>query len=211
MTNPKPNRRGILTWTLATLGLTAAGRPAVAASVTPSATEGPFYPTEPMRGADVDNDLVKIMGKVQEAGGEVFNLKGRALDADGAPLEGKRIEIWQCDMNGKYMHPGDRQNIPFDAAFQGFGHDITGQDGTYEFRTIKPVTYPGRTPHIHVKLFDGATELLTSQFYIDGHPANDRDRIFRRLSPSEAAAVSMVFVDVEGQTEASVDLVVRSV
>ncbi len=211
MTNPNPNRRGILAWTLAALGLSATGRPAVAASLTPSATEGPFYPTESMRRADVDNDLVKIIGKVQEAGGEVFRLKGRVLDADGAPLEGKRIEIWQCDMNGKYLHSGDRQDIAFDAGFQGFGHDITGPDGSYEFRTIKPVTYPGRTPHIHVKLFDGTTELLTSQFYIDGHPANDRDRIFRRLSASDAAAVSMVFVEANGQVEASVDVTLRSV
>lgn len=210
MTNSKPNRRGILAWMLAGFGLSATGRPVVAASLTPSATEGPFYPTKTMRRADVDNDLVKIMGKVKDAGGEVFNLKGRVLDADGVPLEGLRIEIWQCDMNGKYMHPGDRQNIEFDAAFQGFGHDITGPDGAYAFRTIKPVTYPGRTPHIHIKLLDGANELLTSQFYIDGHPANDRDRIFRRLSPSEAAAVSMVFVEADGQVQANVDVVLRS-
>lgn len=57
----------------------------------------------------------------------------------------------------------------------------------------------------------GPTELLTSQFYIDGHRANERDPIFQRLSPSEAAAVSMVFGEADGQTEASVDLIVRSV
>ncbi len=210
MTNLIPNRRGILTWTLAALGLAATGRPVVADSLTPSATEGPFYPTKTMRRADVDNDLVKIMGKVQEAGGEVFVLKGRVLDADGAPLEGLRIEIWQCDMNGKYLHTGDSQDIEFDAAFQGFGHDITGPDGAYTFRTIKPVTYPGRTPHIHVKILDGSKELLTSQFYIEGHPENNRDRIFRRMSPSEAAAVSMVFVEADGQAQANVDVVLRS-
>jgi protocatechuate 3,4-dioxygenase beta subunit len=210
MTHSNPNRRGILGWALSALGLSLAGRPAVAADLTPSAAEGPFYPTPSMRRADVDNDLVKIMGKVKEAGGEVFLLKGRVLDASGAPLAGKRIEIWQCDVNGKYMHPGDRQDTPFDAAFQGFGHDITGPDGGYVFRTIKPVTYPGRTPHIHVKLFDGATELLTSQFYIDGHPANQRDGLFRRLSRDEAAAVSMVFVEADGQTEARVDVIVRN-
>jgi protocatechuate 3,4-dioxygenase beta subunit len=108
------------------------------------------------------------------------------------------------------LHPGDRQNIEFDAAFQRFGHDITGPDGAYAFRTIKPVTYPGRTPHIHIKLLDGATEILTSQFYIDGHPANDRDRIFRRLSPADAAAVSMVFVKADGESEANVDIVLRN-
>lgn len=210
MPRPIPTRRGILAWTLGCLGLSLAGRPALAADLTPSATEGPFYPTPSMRRTDVDNDLVKIMGKVQEAGGEVFTLKGHLIDANGAPLGGYRIEIWQCDLNGKYLHSGDNQNIPFDAAFQGFGHDITGEDGSYEFRTIKPVTYPGRTPHIHVKVFDGDTEVLTSQFYIDGHPANSRDRIFRRLSNSDAKAVSMVFTQAPDRVEATVDVVVRS-
>lgn len=205
----KPNypRRTLLTWALGALGL-AAAKPAFAATPTPSATEGPFYPTPTMRRADVDNNLVKILGSVQEAGGDVFILKGRVLDSDGAPLAGRRIEIWQCDMNGKYLHTGDNQNITFDAAFQGFGHDITGDDGAYEFRTIKPVTYPGRTPHIHVKVFDRDREVLTSQFYIEGHPANDRDRIFGRLSQTDAAAVSMVFEMVEGVEQAVVDVVV---
>jgi protocatechuate 3,4-dioxygenase beta subunit len=200
-------RRSLLTWALGAIGL-AATRPALAAELTPSATEGPFYPTPTMRRADVDNDLVKILGSVQEAGGEVFLLKGRVLNTDGAPLEGRRIEIWQCDMNGKYLHTGDGQDIAFDPAFQGFGHDITGPDGAYEFRTIKPVTYPGRTPHIHVKVFDGDREVLTSQFYIDGHPSNGRDRIFRRLSDSDAKAVSMVFERVDGVEQAFVDVVV---
>lgn len=207
MSNGLYPRRNLLTWALGAIGL-AATRPALAAIATPSATEGPFYPTPTMRRADVDNDLVKILGSVKEAGGEVFLLKGRVLNADGAPLEGWRIEIWQCDMNGKYLHSGDRQAIAFDAAFQGFGHDITGSDGAYEFRTIKPVTYPGRTPHIHVKVFDGDREALTSQFYISGHPSNGRDRIFRRLSEQDAKSVSMVFEQVDGVEQAVVDVVV---
>jgi protocatechuate 3,4-dioxygenase beta subunit len=160
-----------------------------------------------MRSADVDNDLVKIIGAVREAGGEVFMLKGRLTDKDGTPLAGYRIEIWQCDMNGKYLHSGDRQSIAFDAGFQGFGHDITGPDGSYSFRTIKPVTYPGRTPHIHVKVFDDSRERLTTQFYIDGHPANGRDRIFNRLSDAEAKAVSMVFTPSADGEQATVDVI----
>lgn len=207
MTKPTHSRRNFLTWVIGTLGLTAA-RSASAADLTAPATEGPFYPTPPMRRADVDNDLVKILGSVQEAGGEVFMLKGRITDADGTPLADHRIEIWQCDLNGKYLHNGDRQNIELDPAFQGFGHDITGPDGSYSFRTIKPVTYPGRTPHIHVKVFGGDREILTSQFYISGHPANSRDRIFNRLTEAQANAVSMVFETAAGGDEATVNIVV---
>ncbi len=207
MTAKRQTRRSLLATGMGALGA-AAAQPVLAATATPRATEGPFYPTPPMRRADVDNDLVKIVGAVREAGGEVFTLAGRITDRNGTPRAGHRIEIWQCDMNGKYLHSGDRQRIAFDPAFQGFGHDITGPDGSYVFRTIKPVTYPGRTPHIHVKVFDGSREILTSQFYIDGHPANRRDRIFNRLSQSDAKAVSMAFTNGPGGEQAIVNVVV---
>ncbi|MFQ1701505.1 hypothetical protein ACJ5NV_13020 [Loktanella agnita] len=208
MTKANTSRRTFLARVLGALGLTAVAHPAAAAVPTPSATKGPFYPTPAMRRTDVDNDLIKIIGQVHKAGGDVMMLNGSVLNADGAPLADHRVEIWQCDMNGKYMHSGDRQSLEFDAAFQGFGHDITGPDGRYQFRTIKPVTHPGRTPHIHVKVFNGTEELLTTQFYIDGHPANGRDRIFGRLSDAEAAAVSMVFERVDGVEQTTVDITV---
>lgn len=208
MNKSTQSRRFFVSTILGAIGLSALAKPASAATPTPPAAEGPFYPTPTMRRADVDNDLVKILGSVEEAGGEVIILKGRVLDRAGAPLADRRIEIWQCDMNGKYLHSGDRQAIEFDPAFQGFGHDITGPDGSYEFRTIKPVTYPGRTPHIHVKIIEGEQEVLTSQFYIAGHPANSRDRIFNRLSDSDAQAVSMSFAMTDRGEEAVVDVVV---
>lgn len=222
MTTPSLNRRGLIRRALALTGLGALaglgglaglraglfGTPAAAANTTPSATEGPFYPTPSMRMADVDNDLVKVMGLVEEAGGEVITLKGRVLDADGAPREGLRVEIWQCDVNGKYMHPGDSRDVEYDTGFQGFGHDTTGADGGYRFRTIKPTVYPGRTPHIHVKLFDGERELLTTQFYLADHPGNTRDRLFNRMSDTEKAKVSMVFSDSPEGPETTVDILV---
>jgi protocatechuate 3,4-dioxygenase beta subunit len=177
----------------------------VQAALTPSATEGPFYPTEPMRFTDADNNLVRIAGAVRDAGGEVITLKGRVLTEAGHPVEGARVEIWQCDMNGVYLHSRDRGR-GYDEAFQGFGHVVTGSDGAYAFRTIKPVTYPGRTPHIHVKVFTGSRE-LTTQFYIADHPSNPRDGIFRRMSAADQAAVSMVFDDC-AEPEATVDIVV---
>ena len=111
-------------------------------------------------------------------------------------------------MNGKYLHTGDRQDIEFDPAFQGFGHDITEADSAFSFRTIKPVTYPGRAPHIHVKVFNGEQEVLTSQFYIAGHSANEQDRIFNRLSDAEAMAVSMTFITGADGEETTVNIVI---
>ncbi len=208
MTEPTATRRDILAGGLGALGTLALAQPLAAAEPTPDAMEGPFYPTPVMRRLDVDNDLVRIIGAVREAGGEVMILRGRVTDADGTPLVGHRVEIWQCDMNGKYLHSGDRQAIEFDPAFQGFGHDITGPDGAYRFRTIKPVTYPGRTPHIHVKVFDGDLELLTTQFYIAGHPANARDRLFARMLQAEAMAVSMTFSPGADGDETTIDIII---
>ncbi|KQI68800.1 protocatechuate 3,4-dioxygenase [Loktanella sp. 3ANDIMAR09] len=208
MQTPFFNRRSAIGRTLAACAAVVTGTRASADSLTPPATEGPFYPTPAMRMPDVDNDLVKVMGLVQEAGGEVITLRGRVLDADGGPLPGLRVEIWQCDVNGKYMHPGDRRDIAYDTGFQGFGHDITGDDGAYSFRTIRPTEYPGRTPHIHVKVFDDGAELLTTQFYLPDHPANARDRIYNQLSDAEKTQVTMFMTDGADGPETTVDIVV---
>ncbi|SIT77398.1 protocatechuate 3,4-dioxygenase beta subunit [Yoonia rosea] len=201
-------RRTVLAQIAAFVGVLGFGTQARAATPTPAATEGPFYPTPSMRMADVDNDLVKVMGLVQEAGGEVIILNGRVLDTDGQPRAGVRVEIWQCDMNGKYLHDGDSRDVAYDAGFQGFGHDITDAQGQFRFRTIRPTVYPGRTPHIHAKVLDGSSELLTTQFYLADHPENARDRLFNRMSDSQKAQVTMIFTAGPDGPETTVDIVV---
>ena len=161
-----------------------------------------------MRLADADNDLVKVTGLVREAGGEVITLKGQVTNESGTPLPGLRIEIWQCDMNGKYLHPGDNRSVARDQGFQGFGHDITDHNGSYRFRTIKPTRYPGRTPHIHVKILEGNRELLTTQFYLKGHPGNKRDGLYRRMTANQAASVSMELIEGPNGPETTVNVVV---
>ena len=190
---------------LAAVSFTALAPKIAMAARTPSATEGPFYPTEAMRFADADNDLVKIDGAVRSAGGEVLILKGRVLDSAGKPVAGARVEIWQCDANGRYLHTGDRGRVARDDAFQGFGHVVTGPDGAYAFRTIKPVPYPGRTPHIHVKILHGGQE-LTTQFYINDHALNAGDFLYQRMSDAEKRAVGMTFAEGADGPEATVDI-----
>lgn len=203
-------RRFLLAWSALIGGALANSSRVSAATLqqTVKATEGPFYPKKSMRLEDVDNDLVKVMGAVKQAGGEVIKLKGQVKDTNGKPLEGLRVEIWQCDVNGRYLHTGDKQATSYDEGFQGFGHDITNADGQYSFRSIKPTKYPGRTPHIHVKVCKGEKELLTTQFYVSGEPDNADDSLFRRLSKQEADAVSMTFVEGDEGSEAQVDIVV---
>jgi len=79
----------------------------------------------------------------------VRRLGGRILDRSGEPLRNATVEIWQCDANGAYLHSGTGNAAKRDGNFQGFGRFVTGSTGEYVFRTIKPVPYPGRTPHVH--------------------------------------------------------------
>lgn len=192
---------------LATAGGMYLFQKANAATTTPSAAEGPFYPQRSMLKDDADNDLVKIAGQLNEAGGEIIWLKGQVFDKSGKALSGLRVEIWQCDMSGVYLHTGDSRSGEHDNAFQGFGHDITDHNGQYQFRTIKPAKYPGRTPHIHVKICTEDKELLTTQFYLQNDPDNGNDSIFKRLTQTQANAVSMVFPDEGEEPIATVDII----
>ncbi|MGI9419641.1 MAG: intradiol ring-cleavage dioxygenase [Geminicoccaceae bacterium] len=154
--------------------------PACAAglSTTPAQAEGPFYPLDlPL---DHDSDLTRVEGRNEGAAGTVLDLGGRVLGADGRPVSDVRVEIWQCDALGVYHHPGDRRG-PGDPNFQGFGQTIADDEGGYRFRTIVPVAYPGRTPHIHFKILGADVEALTTQMYVAGNPDNARDGLYRRL------------------------------
>ena len=163
---------------------------------TPEQTEGPFFPDRlPL---DTDNDLLRIGDASSPADGEVTWFSGRVLDAAGNPLRGALVEIWQCDAHGAYLHSRSGNAQKRDGHFQGYGRFLTGLGGDYGFRTIKPVPYPGRSPHIHVKVTRGDRHLLTTQCYVKGDPGNQRDGIFRSLSPVEASAVVADFLPVEG-------------
>ena len=188
--------------TLPVSGLAAAVIP------TPSGTEGPFYPTTRMRFDDIDNDLVKIESEVEQAGGEVVTLAGRVLDRAGNPIAGARVEIWQCDVNGRYLHRGDSGWNSRDQAFQGFGHDLSAADGSYSFRTIKPVPYAGRTPHIHVKVLLDNRERLTTQFYLPNHPDNKRDWLYQRVPQAKRVLVTMNFNPTQLAPRAILDIVI---
>ena len=96
-----------------------------------------------------------------------------------------------------------------DSGFQGFGHDISGADGSYAFRTIKPVPYAGRTPHIHVKVLIDNRERLTTQFYLADHPGNARDWLYRRVPVTEREWVTLRFEDkTDNDPQARLDIVV---
>ena len=177
---------------------------------TPAQTEGPFYPDKlPL---DTDNDLIVVNDAVTSAVGEVTHLTGRVLDAKGEPLRNAVVEIWQCDQHGAYLHTGTTNHERRDRHFQGFGRFLTGRDGAYYFRTIKPVPYPGRTPHIHVKVKVKGQEKLTTQCYVKGHAGNERDGIWRGIrDEKQRESVTIAFDPIKeskiGELAARFDMV----
>jgi protocatechuate 3,4-dioxygenase beta subunit len=86
------------------------------------------------------------------------------------PVAGARIELWQADAMGRYDVNGDRLR----------GHGFSDEQGRWRFETIRPGMYPGRTPHLHVKVLPARGRALTTQLYFPDEAANRRDPIFDR-------------------------------
>ena len=155
------------------------GGPAAAAEQlrrTPTQALGPFYPLE--KPLDDDADLTRIKGRTARATGQVLHVSGRVLNADGEPVKGARIEIWQANAHGRYTHPGDNNPAPLDPNFEGYARLATDNEGRYRFKTIKPGGYPAgsiaRPPHIHFDV-SGKRNRLVTQMYFPGEPLNERD------------------------------------
>lgn len=184
-----PTRRTLTAALVALPALHLAGRAQAAGTVpTPAQTEGPFYPLR--RPADADHDLLRH-GARQYRRGQPAWLDGTLRDLSGRPVTAAQVEIWQCDEDGHYDHPGDGNRQ--DPAFQGFGQVAVDAQGRWRFRTIRPAPYAGRTPHIHVKVRQGERVLLTTQLYVQGDAGNARDGLWRRLSEAQRAAVTVPF------------------
>jgi protocatechuate 3,4-dioxygenase beta subunit len=208
---PLPGRRNFLR----TIGLGSAffsvpGLFAEQLTLTPAQTEGPFYPDKlPL---DTDNDLLIINDSINPAVGEVTWLSGRILDARGTPVRNAMVEIWQVCANGSYLHTKSSNREKLDANFQGFGRFLTGANGEYLFRTVKPVPYPGRTPHIHFAVKAKGREKFTTQCYVEGEPLNATDGILKRITdPKDRKAIIIPFAPIAvsraGELSARFDVV----
>ena len=162
--------------------------------LTPPQVEGPFYPNRlPL---DTDNDLLIINDSITPSVGQITHLTGTVSDQKGNLLRGAVVEIWQCDANGIYHHPGQGDRSKEDKNFQSFGRFTTNLKGEYYFRTIKPVPYPGRTPHIHFMVYTGGKKRLTTQMYIKDHPMNAGDRVkLMNINEQQRKALDTLMVE----------------
>jgi protocatechuate 3,4-dioxygenase, beta subunit len=172
-------------------GLRAAGK----LPLTPAQTSGPFYPAD--KPLDRDADLTRVKGRRERAAGQVVHVMGRVLDADGRPVRGARVEVWQANTHGRYTHPDDSNGAPLDPNFEGYADLLTDDEGRYRFKTVKPGAYPAgsamRPPHIHFGVSARHRRLVT-QMYFPGEARNDGDFVLdaaganRRLLIAEVGA-----------------------
>ncbi len=163
---------------------------AVTRSATPWQTEGPFFPIHEQ--SDKDADLTVIDGQSEPALGEVVEVSGRIVDTNGDPIAGALVDIWQANAAGRYAHESDPNTAPLDPQFQGWARLVTGPDGSYSIRTIKPGAYPAaeawvRPPHIHYKVARRGYKEITTQLYFGGDPLNDVDRLLLAVPEPERA------------------------
>jgi protocatechuate 3,4-dioxygenase beta subunit len=170
------------------------------AVVTPSQSLGPFYPSKiPL---DSDADLTFVSGRDGRATGEITNLCGQVFNTVGEPVPDARIEIWQCDAFSAYHHP--RAGGGIDPYFQGYGNTTTDSEGRYRFKTIKPVAYPGRAPHVHFRVLAGSRELVT-QVYVQGDPSNKDDFLLNAV-PDVGARQTLIIPFVRDSAEPRAEL-----
>jgi protocatechuate 3,4-dioxygenase beta subunit len=193
LNNANTLRRRQAIFALSALGVAPLARAQAAASrATPSQSLGPFYPRNAgERPVQTDADLLAFDGDRLLSRGVPLYLTGRVLDRRGAPIAQAEVEIWQCDANAVYHHPAGGAEGERDPHFQGYGRALTEADGRFHFRTIKPVAYPGRTPHIHVRIAPRSGGALATQLYLPDEPGNARDFLFRQLSRDEQAALTL--------------------
>lgn len=127
----------------------------------------------------LDNDLILNFAKSGESAiGPRIIVYGRVLDETGRGVPNVLVEFWQANAGGRYRHAKEGYIAPLDPNFGGCGRTITGEDGSYEFRTVQPGPYPWpnggndwRPAHIHFSLFgQGFAQRLITQMYFEGDP-----------------------------------------
>ncbi|MBZ9864461.1 protocatechuate 3,4-dioxygenase subunit beta [Mesorhizobium sp. CA15] len=155
---------------------------------------------------ELDNDLIHNFGRPGESAlGERIIVHGRVLDERGKGVPGVLLEFWQANAGGRYRHKKDAYLAPLDPNFGGCGRTITGEDGSYAFRTVRPGPYPWpngpndwRPAHIHFSVFGhGFAQRLITQMYFEGDPLIWRCPIVGGISNREAIEALIAALDMQ--------------
>jgi protocatechuate 3,4-dioxygenase, alpha subunit len=159
-------------------------------ALTPSQTTGPYLEIG-LIGGPISSSLV------DESDPRAIRLSGLLLDGAGDPVPDGLIEIWQANAAGRYAHPADdRQELPVETAFTGFGRSATDDAGRFGFVTVKPGRVPyvdGRlqAPHLLVGVFARGLlkRVATRMYFPDEEASNAEDPVLLGLEPGERATL----------------------
>jgi len=161
------------------------------AALTPSQTIGPFLHIE------VPYEGEARLVEPNHPG--AIRLLGMVTDGEGEPVDDALVEIWQANAAGRYAHPeDDREDVPLEDGFMGFGRCATDSEGRFEFLTVKPGSVPGpgdrpQAPHIDVSVFARGllNRLVTRIYFPDESEANAEDAVLS-LIEDEAARQTLI-------------------
>ena len=152
---------------------------------TPEVEEGPYYKA----GSPEKKKLLE-----PGVPGTRLTLSGFVYDINLKPLIHAWLDFWQADGNGRYDNSG----------YVLRGHQYTNNSGKYALETVLPGSYPGRTPHIHVKVrANDSSPISTFQLFIPGSPTNDGDFLYQK-------ALLIKMEDATQGKKATFDFVVKS-
>ncbi|MBI3416905.1 MAG: hypothetical protein HY043_16565 [Verrucomicrobia bacterium] len=210
---PIDRRRFFRSMAIASAGFTLRGYLAEALTISPTVTQGPYYPLANNIPLDKDNDLVQVNDSLTIAAGVVSYVTGRVLDGSGNPIRGALVELWHADREGDYLYSTSATRNPAcDPNFAGFGQFLTGASGEFKFRTIKAGLYNGRTRHFHWGVtIPGQLSRITTQtgwnevaLDLNGNKwatQNSNDNVFSTVSDAaQRASMLPDFTAVPGTT-----------
>jgi len=137
---------------------------------------------------------------VDPSDARAIRIHGTLRDGAGEPVPDGIIEIWQANAAGRYAHEtDDRNEVPLEEGFRGFGRSGTVDGGGFEFVTVKPgrVPWPGgglQAPHLAVGVFARGLlkRVVTRMYFPDETSANDEDPILSRLDAQARATLVAV-------------------
>ncbi len=148
---------------------------------TPSQTVGPFF-----HDALLDEDRSELVPPDHP---EAIRIEGTVYDGEGEPVSDAMLEIWQANGAGRYNDPKDnREDLPLDQGFSGFGRSGTDAGGRFSFVTVKPGPVPGpggemQAPHIMVSVFARGLlkRVVTRIYFPDEEEANANDPVLSSI------------------------------
>ena len=123
---------------------------------TPEQIQGPFFKS----GSPFRKKLYDGINKSHS----IIEIEGYVYDTNCMPVKNANLEFWHASPQGSYDNVG----------YEYRGHQKSDDFGRFCIETIRPGSYPGRTPHIHVTISLGRKK-VTTQLYFDDELLNKKD------------------------------------